>query len=132
MAISIVKIHPASSPKELNDEWIVVENQGENSFSTRNCTLSVARKGSKKKRELGSMDPGFKLAPGERMRVITGNPGRKAHGKPPADDIANYHLFLNAPVVAGAGCVLSLSLRTHVLAAAEFDPGQESGVASGE
>lgn len=129
MAISIVEIHPAASPKSLNDEWIVVENQGDNPFSTRNCTLSVARKGSKKKRDLGTMDPGFKLAPGECVRVITGNPGRKAHGKPPKDEIANYHLFLNAAVLAGAGCVVSLSLRSHVLASAEFDPEKERGVA---
>ena len=128
MAISIVEIHPASSPKLLNDEWFIVENRGDKLFSTRNCTLSVARKGSKKKRDLGTMDPGFKIAPGERVRVITGNPGRKAHGKPPEDGTANYHLFLNAPAIAGPGCVLSLSLRTHLLAAAEFEPSADGGV----
>jgi len=132
MSISIVEIHPASSPKALNEEWLVIENRGDNTFSTRNCTLSVARKGSKKKRDLGSMDPGFKIAPGERVRVITGNPGRKAHGKAPEDGVANYHLFLNAPVIAGPGWVLSLSLRSHVLASAEFDPGRENGVAAEE
>jgi len=132
MAISIVKINPGASPKALNEEWLVVENQGDKAFSTRNCVLSAARKGSKKRRDLGTLDPGFKMAPGEQVRVITGNPGRKAHGKPPEDDIINYHLFLNASVLSGAGTVLTFSLRSHALASAEFDPEQESGIADGE
>lgn len=130
MAIRIVQIHPAEDSKALNTEWFVVENPGDTAFSTRNCTLSVSRKGSKKKTDLGTLDPGFSLAPGARTRVITGHPGRKAHGKPPTDDLPNYHLFLNASVLRGEGSVLTLSLRSHQLASASFDPQAETGVAA--
>lgn len=130
MLLKIVEIHPAASAKELNTEWFVIENGSESSFSTKNCTLAVTRKNSKKKTELGTLDPGFPLAPGERVRVITGNPGRKAHGKAPDDDLRNYHLFLGGPVVRGSGTVLVFSLRSHVLATAEFDPAADQGVAA--
>ena len=130
MSIRIVEIHPADNPKALNTEWFVVENDGDVTFSTRNCTLSVSRKGSKKKTELGTIDPGFAMAPGSRARVITGNPGRKAHGKPPTDDLPNYNLFLNGSVLRGPGSVLTFSLRSHTLAFASFDPTSKTGIAA--
>ncbi len=129
MAIRIVEIHPAENPKALNTEWLVVENVGESAFSTRNCTLSVARKGSKKKTELGTIDPGFTLPPGGRTRVVTGNPGRKAHGKTPTDDVPNYNLFLNSSVLRGTGSVLTVALRSHTLTSAAYDPKSKTGVA---
>ncbi|HTE50584.1 MAG TPA: hypothetical protein VK698_06935 [Kofleriaceae bacterium] len=129
MALKIVEIHPADAPEALNTEWFILENTGENPFSTKNCTLSVTRKGGKKRIELGTLDPGFVLAPGDRMRVITGNPGRKAHGKPPEDKTGNYNLFLGDQVLRGAGTVLVFGLRSHTLATAEYDPDAKGGVA---
>jgi len=55
MALKIVEIHPAVEPDALNSEWFVLENTGENPFQTKNCTLSVSRRGSKKRVELGSI-----------------------------------------------------------------------------
>jgi len=130
MALKIVEIHPADQPEALNTEWFVIENGGDRPFSTKNCTLSVTRRGSKKKVELGTLDPGFTLAPGERVRVITGNPGKKAHGAAPSDDTRNYNLFLGAPVLRGAGTVLVFALRSHPLATAEYDPSAKGGVAA--
>jgi len=130
MALSIVEIHPAVEPDALNTEWFVLENIGDKPFSTKNCTLSVTRRGGKKKVELGTLDPGFTIAPGERVRVISGNPGKKAQGKPPEDATRNYHLFLAADVVRGAGTVLVFALRSHTLATAEFDPDAKTGVAA--
>ena len=132
MALKIVEIHPAVEPDALNTEWFVLENAGEKPFQTKNCTLSVTRKGGKKRIELGSMDPGFTIAPGERVRVITGNPGKKAHGALPEDGTRNYSLFLGAAVLRGAGTVLLFGLRSHVLASAEYDPETKSGVAAAE
>jgi len=132
MSIRIIEIHPAESPKALNTEWFIVENDGETAFSTRNCTLSVSRKNSKKKTELGTMDPGFALPAGAKARIITGNPGRKAHGKAPADDLINYNLFLNASVLRGAGSVLVFSLRQRRLATASYDPESKTGIAAEE
>lgn len=129
MALKIVEIHPAVEAEALNTEWFVLENAGESPFQTKNCTLSVSRKKGGKRMELGIMDPGFTIAPGERVRVVTGNPGKKAHGKMPDEDIRNYSLFLGQPVVRGAGTVLVFGLRSHVLATAEYDPESKSGVA---
>ena len=130
MALKIVEIHPAAETEALNTEWFVLENGGDKPFQTKNCTLAVSRKGSKKRFELGSMDPGFTIAPGERVRVVTGNPGKKAHGEMPAEaGLKNYNLFLGQPVLRGAGTVLVFGLRSHVLATAEYDPEAKTGVA---
>jgi hypothetical protein len=128
MAIRIVEIHPADEPEALNTEWFILENQGEKPFSTRTCSLQVRRKGSKKKTQLGTIDPGFILASGERMRVTTGHPGRKAHGKPPDDGVPFYSLFLNESILRGPGCVVTLALRSLPVAQATFDPDSEHGV----
>jgi len=128
MAIRIVEIKQGKDPKALNTEWFVVENVGDKPFSTKNCALGIAHGGQRAK-PIGTLDPGFVINPGEKYRVITGKPGKKVHGKPPADDIPNYHLFLGDRVVKGPGVVLSLSLRTLELARAEFDPKSKSGVA---
>jgi hypothetical protein len=132
MALKIVEIHPAEEPEALNTEWFVLENGGEKPFSTKNCTLGVTRRGGKKRVELGTLDPGFMLAPGERVRVITGSPGRKAHGKPPEDETRNYYLLLGDQVLRGAGTVLVFGLRSHALATAEFDPDAKHCIAAGE
>ncbi len=130
MALKIVEIHPSAEAEALNTEWFVLENGGDKPFQTKNCTLAVSRKGSKKGFELGSIDPGFPIAPGERVRVVTGNPGKKAHGEmPPEEGLKNYNLFLGQPVLRGAGTVLVFGLRSHVLATAEYDPEAKTGVA---
>ncbi|MBT8492830.1 MAG: lamin tail domain-containing protein [Deltaproteobacteria bacterium] len=127
MEIQIVEIHPGADKKKLNTEWFMVENRGDKPFSTRNCTLSV-HKGKGKPSALGTIDPGFTLAPGERVRVLTGTPGKKSHGKPPEDGETNYSLFLGAPILRGPGSVLTLALRTHTVCSATFDPKGERGV----
>jgi hypothetical protein len=129
MAIKIVEIHPAESPDALNTEWFVVENDGQRPFSTRNCALVRGRKGTKKKRELGIMDPGFIVAPGERVRVHTGHPGRKSHGAKPDDGAKDYNLFLNESILQGAGTTLTITLRSAKVARATYDPEGDSGVA---
>lgn len=127
MAIRIVEIHPAEDDTQLNTEWIVLANEGDKPFSTKNCSLGVARGGGRPK-SLGTIDPGFVIAPGGKARVVTGNPGRKAHGKPAEDDVQNYHLFLGSPMLRGPGTVVALSLRTHELARAVFDPEAVDGI----
>ena len=76
-----------------------------------------------------NFDPGFVLAPGEKMRMCTGNPGTQAHGTAPEDDVKNYFLFLPRIYLQGPGTVLTLVLRGLPVAKAEFDPSQPSGVA---
>lgn len=123
MAIRIIEIHPADPPEMLNREWFVLENQGEKPFSTRGCTLSVARKGSPKKSLLGTIDPGFVIRPGEQVRVITGHPNRKAHGDmPEAGGITQYNLMLADSVLRGAGCTLTLALRSLPVTKGTYSP----------
>lgn len=128
MDLKITAIHAAESKKALNTEWFVLENVGDAPFNTKNCTLSVTRGKAKARGSLGTLDPGFTIGPGEKVRVITGNPGKKAHGKAPDDGLENYYLFLGAPVLRGKGTVLVFGLRSHPLCRAEFDPESDGGV----
>jgi hypothetical protein len=133
MRLAIVELHPAKSSSVLNDEWFIVENVGDKPFSTSGCSLSVGRSAGKplRLRQIGTLDPGFTILPNEKVRVITGNPGKKAHGTPPSEEgLKNYHLFLASPVIAGPGTVLALALRQHEVARATFDPKSQSGVLS--
>lgn len=129
MDLKIVEIHSAENKKALNTEWFVLENVGDTPFNTKNCTLSVTRGSAKARGSLGTLDPGFTIAPGDRVRVVTGNPGKKSQGKTPDDaEIENYYLFLGAPVLRGKGTVLVFGLRSHPLCRAEFDPESDNGV----
>ncbi len=131
MPIEFVEMHAAENSKLLNTEWFVLKNDTEKVFTTRGCTVEVSRKGSKKTRALGTMDPGFSMAPGESVRVITGNPGRKAHGKvPAADEMKNYNLFLGASYIKGDGTIVTLRLRSLSLASAEYGSKAERGLAA--
>lgn len=129
MAIRFVEIKASENPEALNSEWVILENAGKNPFNTRGCGMTVGRRGSAKKSLLGIIDPGFVLAPGQRMRMLTGNPGTQVHGAGPEDSVANYHLFLPRAYLNGPGTVLTLVLRGLPVAKAEFDPAQPGGIA---
>jgi hypothetical protein len=128
MKIVIREIHAADSKAALNQEWFVVENTGERPFSTNGCSVSVG-KGKTRLKAIGTLDPGFTLGPSEKIRVITGNPGKKAHGQPPTEGgLKNYHLFLASPILAGAGSVVAMSLNQLEVTRATFDPKAKDGV----
>jgi hypothetical protein len=129
MAIRFVEIKASDNPEALNSEWVILANDGKVPFNTRGCGMTVGRRGSAKKSLLGIIDPGFVLAPGTRMRMLTGNPGTEAHGAAPEDDVPNYFLFLPRVYLVGAGAVLTLVLRGLPVSKAEFDPAQPDGIA---
>jgi hypothetical protein len=129
MAIRFVEIKAADNPEALNSEWVILENDGKTPFNTRGCGMTVGRRGSAKKSLLGIIDPGFVLAPGQRMRMLTGNPGTQAHGPVPDDGVPNYHLFLPRLYLNGAGTVLTLVLRGLPVSKIEYDPAQPGGIA---
>jgi hypothetical protein len=129
MAIRFVEIKASENPEALNSEWVILENDGKTAFNTRGCGMTVGRRGSAKKSLLGIIDPGFVLAPGERMRMLTGNPGTQVHGPAPEDGVKNYFLFLPRTYVHGVGTVLTLVLRGLPVSKAEFDPAQPNGIA---
>ena len=80
--------------------------------------------------QLGTLDPGFTLATNEKIRIVTGNSGRKAHGPAPAEsnDLKNYHLFLDEPILKGPGTIVALSLKQHEIARGVYDPASPTGV----
>jgi hypothetical protein len=130
MNLEIREIHATKKNGPLNEEWFVLENTTDKPFSTAGCAVGVT-KGSGRLRLLGTLDPGFTIGPGERVRVITGNPGKKAHGKAPEQDgVRNYHLFNAEPLLSGPGSVIALVLRQHEVARATFDPDAKGGVAA--
>ncbi|MGE5185538.1 MAG: hypothetical protein ACM31C_25920 [Acidobacteriota bacterium] len=127
MAIRFVEIKAAEAAEALNSEWVILENDGKAPFNTRGCGMTVGRRGSNKKSLLGIIDPGFVLQPGEKVRMLTGNPGTQAHGTAPEDGVKNYFLFLPKAYVQG-GVVLTLVLRGLPVSKAEFDPAAPHGV----
>ena len=130
MSIRFVEIHVATDPEQLNTEWVIVANDGKVPFNTRGCGMTVSRRGQKRRSDLGVIDPGFVLMPGDKMRMVTGNPGTKAHGDPPPEDaIKNYFLFLPKVMVAAPGTILTLTLRGLPVSKAEFDPAKPTGIA---
>ena len=128
MAIRFVEIKAAETSEALNSEWVILENVGKAPFNTRGCGMTVGRKGSSKKSLLGIIDPGFVLAPGEKVRMLTGSSGTQAHGPAPEDGVKNYYLFLPKAYVAGGGTVLTLVLRGLPVSKAEFDPAAPHGI----
>jgi len=129
MSLRIIEIHPAEGPKKPNTEWFVVVNEGEQPFSTKNCSLTVGKgKTRSKHRSLGTIDPGFVVGPGEKVRIVSGNPGKKSHGAMPDESERNYSLFLGGACMNRKKTIVTLTLRTRVIASATFDPGAEGCV----
>lgn len=132
MAIRFVEIHTAADPAELNTEWVVLANDGKAPFNTRGCGMTVSRRGKSGRTELGIIDPGFVLKPGERVRMLTGSPGATKQGTPPedgVDGIKNYYLLLPRPYLRGAGTVLTVTFKGAPVCKAEHDPTNPAGVA---
>jgi hypothetical protein len=121
MALSITEVHRRSDDKALNDEWFLVENPTAGPISTRGCRVTLSKPGSAKGVELAKLDPGFKVAPGGKTRVVCGNPGTKAHGKAPDDGVENYYLLMKAPMLRWKGGTLKVVKGQMVLAEKELE-----------
>jgi hypothetical protein len=131
LLLAVREIKATGKKGPLNEEWFVVENVSDKPLSTAGCAIGVA-KGTGRVRVLGTLDPGFSIAPGEKVRVVTGNPGRKSEGKPPeTPGIRNYHLFHGEPLLAaGPGSTVALLLRQMEIARGTFDPAAPGGVSA--
>ena len=130
MPLVIRELHRAPSTDVLNEEWMVLENTGPAAVSSAGCSLSVARNLKERPRVLGTIDPGFTLQPGQKIRLVSGTASRKSHGLPPAetDEVKNYHLFLKSPVLAGVGAVVRLSLKQLEMVRGTYQPKAPGGV----
>ncbi len=128
-ALAIRELHAPEAPDLLNQEWFVLENVSGNSINVRGCVLTVAENAHRRPHVLGTLDPGFVLSPGAKIRVVTGSAARKAEGTPPdeSDELKNYHLVLKQGYLS-EGVVVRLTLRQLDLARASFAPDQPNGV----
>jgi hypothetical protein len=132
MPLTFREAHPAPDKKRINEEWFILENTSPTSVSTAGLQVISARKG-KRGSVLGVIDPGFMLQPGERILVISGVPGKKAHGEPPArDDMRSYHLFQREPLLQGDGTILRLAMNQLEVARLVYAKDAPGGVAAPE
>ncbi len=116
MALAFVELHRASKKELLNEEWLLLENKGGGPINTAGCALTVAKQG-ERPRPIGTLDPGFVLQPGEKIRLVTGTASKKSQGAPPDESAAkNYHLFLREPIITRQGLVIRISLNQMELA----------------
>jgi hypothetical protein len=130
VALVFRTLHPAEKPELLNQEWMIVENTGPGALSAAGWTLAVARQKGQRPHPLGTLQPGFVIKAGERVRLVTGSPSKKAQGTPPADEngLKSYHLFLREPVLQRPGQLLLIQLNQLELARATFDPAATEGL----
>ncbi|MCB9554882.1 MAG: lamin tail domain-containing protein [Deltaproteobacteria bacterium] len=93
----ITAIQGPPNKKLLNNEWIELHNTGDAPFNGEGCSISVARGGARPK-VITTMKAGLVMQPDERVRLVSGSPGKKSQGEAPEDDQArNFFLFLKAP-----------------------------------
>ena len=138
MALIFREAHAAPEKKRINEEYFVLENDGATAVSTARLQVisaRVPRPGQKAERGsvLGMIDPGFMLQPGEKILVVSGVPGKKSHGDPPArEGMRTYHLFQRTGLLQGAGTIIKLAMNQMEVAKLVFDPKTENGVAASD
>lgn len=129
MPLIFREAHAAPDKKQLNQEYFILENDGATAVSTARLQVISGREG-KRGSLLGVIDPGFMLQPGEKILMVSGVPGKKAHGDPPSrEGMRTYHLFQRAGLLAGSGTIIKLALNQIEVAKLVYDPDQTSGVA---
>ena len=128
MPLTFREVHATSDKKRVNEEWFVLENAGASAVNTAGLQVISARKG-KRGNVLGMIDPGFMLQPGEKILVVSGMPGKKAHGEPPArDGMRTYFLLQREPLLQGDGTLLRLALNQLEVARVVYDRETPTGV----
>ena len=111
MSLKIETVSRASEKGKLNEEWLVVKNEGDKVFNLAGCSISVSR-GKQRPRVVTTFKPGLVLKPGERVRLVTGSSGKKSHGEAPEEEgIRNVHLYLKAPYLDRPGLTVHLMNR---------------------
>ena len=109
MALVFREAHAAPDKKRINEEWFILENAlARTSINTGGLAGHLGPRQGQARLSLilGVIDPGFMLQPGEKILVVSGVPGKKSHGEPPArEGLRTYHLFQRDPLAAGRrGC----------------------------
>jgi hypothetical protein len=129
MPLVFREAHAAPDKKRINEEFFVLENTGATSVNTHGLQVIQSRKGQRGS-VLGMIDPGFMLQSGEKIMLVTGLPGKKAHGEPPErEGIRVYHLLQRESILRGPGTIIRLALNQMEVARLEYDPAAPGGIA---
>lgn len=129
MPLVFREAHAAPDKKRINEEFFVLENTGATAVNTHGLQVIQSRKGQRGS-VLGMIDPGFMLQSGEKIMLVTGLPGKKAHGEPPErEGIRVYHLLQRESILRGAGTIIRLALNQMEVARLEYDPAAPGGIA---
>jgi hypothetical protein len=128
MPLTFREVHATPDRKRVNEEWFVLENAGASAVNTAGLQVISARKG-KRGSVLGTIDPGFMLQPGEKILVVSGMPGKKAHGEPPSrEGMRTYFLLQREPLLQGDGTLLRLAMNQLEVARVVYDREAPTGV----
>jgi hypothetical protein len=129
MALVFEEVRAAPDRKRINEEYFVLANRGGTPVSTAGLSVIVGRPG-KRGSVLGQIDPGFVLQPGEKILVVSGVPGKKSQGEPPArEGLRVYHLFLREGLLKGSGTTVRFALNQMDVAKVTYDASTPTGVA---
>jgi hypothetical protein len=132
MALVFEEIHAAPDAKKINEEYFVLTNTGGTAISTAGLSVVVSRPG-KRGSVLGQIDPGFLLQPGEKILVVSGVPGKKSQGDPPArEGMRVYHLFQRESILRGSGTTIRFALNQVDIAKVTYDKEAPKGIAAAE
>jgi hypothetical protein len=129
MPLVFREAHASADKKKVNEEWFILQNDGATSVSTAGLKVIGGKKG-RAGSVLGVIDPGFMLQPGEKILVVSGIPGKKSHGEPPAprDGMRIYHLFQREPLLQGDGTLIRLAMNQIEVARLVYEREAPSGV----
>lgn len=123
MTLKIEALSPVTDDGKLNQEWMLLKNEGERPVNLEGCSIAVSRGGQAKPRVVTTLKAGLIVQPAERCRVVTGSSGRSSHGEATAEEgVRNFHLFLKAPYLDRPHLTVKLMNRQHEICRAVFDP----------
>ncbi len=129
MALVFEEVHAAPDRKRVNEEYFVLANNGAAPVSTAGLSVIVGPAG-KRGSVMGQIDPGFVLQPGEKILIVTGVPGKKSQGQPPArEGLRTYHLFQRDSLLRGEGTTIRLALNQMEVVRVAYDKNAPDGVA---
>lgn len=107
--LKIEDLHKAPEKGQLNQEWLVLINDGEKVFNGEGCFITVAKNATARPRVVTTLKAGLIVQPKEKVRLVAGSPGKKSQGDPPQEEgMRNFHLFLKAPFLDSPTVVIRL------------------------
>ena len=122
MTLKIEALSAVSEEGKLNQEWMLLHNEGDRPLNLEGVSLAVSRGGQAKPRVVTTLKAGLIIQPDERCRMVTGSSGRSSHGEAPTEEgVRNFHLFLKVPYLDRHRITVRLMNRQHEICRASYD-----------